>query len=70
LANCSPIRINPERHVWIDTDDHQIKLDLEDWQNEEQWDNAIARITVESLEFAVDVVQTWLANGSLGLVKK
>ncbi len=55
----------PERHVWIDTDEDHIKIDLEDWQNEDEWDNAVARVTVESLEDAVSIVKTWLSGDSL-----
>ncbi|GET39456.1 hypothetical protein [Microseira wollei] len=56
--------IYPQRHVWIDTDDG-IKIDLEDWQDESEWDNAVARITVESIEELVDLVRTWLGGENL-----
>jgi hypothetical protein len=69
----------PERHVWIDTDDG-MRIDLEDWQDESEWDNAVARMTVESIEELVDLVKTWLLGGNLeqysnvnkeyGIVKK
>lgn len=70
----------PERHAWIDTDDDHIKIDLEDWQDENEWDNAVARVTVESLEEAISIVRTWLSgenlneysnlNNDYGLVRK
>lgn len=55
----------PERHVWIDTDLDGIGIDLEDWKIESEWDNAVARIRVDSLEDAVEIVQTWLYGGNL-----
>ena len=70
----------PERHIWIDTDGDGIKIDLEDWQDESEWDNAVARITVESVEEALDLVKTWVLgeklaqysnlNKEYGIVKK
>jgi hypothetical protein len=57
--------VYPERHVWIDTDDGEIKIDLEDWQDESEWDNAFARVTVESVNDAVELVQTWLSGSNL-----
>lgn len=55
----------PERHVWIDTDLDGIGIDLEDWNTESEWDNAVARIRANSLEDAVEIVQTWLQGGNL-----
>ncbi|NER19380.1 MAG: hypothetical protein F6J96_01170 [Symploca sp. SIO1C2] len=70
----------PERHIWIDTDGAGIVIDLEDWQDENEWDNAIARITVETIEEVVDIVNNWLSgansdnysnfNKEYGIVKK
>jgi len=53
-------KMHPERHVWLDSENESIKLDLEDWQDGDQWDNAVARITVGSLDDAVDLVKVWL----------
>lgn len=53
-------RTHPERHVWLDSENESIRLDLEDWQDGDQWDNAVARVTVGSLDEAVDLVKVWL----------
>ena len=58
--------ILPERHVWMETAPDEITLDLEDWQNEsEEWDNALYRVTVESPNEAVALLDTWLSGESL-----
>ena len=56
---------HPERQVWIDTDLKGIGIDLEDWNRESEWDNAVARIKVESLEEAVEIIQVWLSGKNL-----
>jgi hypothetical protein len=55
----------PERHIWIDTDLEEISIDLEDWNIEGEWDNAVARLKVESLPEAVDIAQAWLSGVNL-----
>jgi hypothetical protein len=55
----------PEKHVWIDTDFNGIAIDLEDWKMSNEWDNAIARIQVESLEEATEIIQIWLSGGKV-----
>ena len=55
----------PERHIWLDTDLNGIGIDLEDWNIEEEWDNAVARVKVYSLEDAVEIIQIWLSGGQL-----
>jgi len=55
----------PEKHVWIDTDLNGIAIDLEDWEMSTEWDNAIVRIKVESLEEATEIIQIWLSGGKL-----
>jgi hypothetical protein len=55
----------PERHVWVDTKLDGIGVDLEDWNVEGEWDNAVARVKVESLEDAAELIQTWLSGESL-----
>ena len=55
----------PERHIWLDTDLNGIGIDLEDWNIEEQWDNAVARVKVDSPEEAVEIIQIWLSGGQL-----
>jgi hypothetical protein len=57
-------KIHPERHAWIDTADQSIKIDLEDWQDESEWDNAIARVTI-SAEIAIELLHTWFSGNSL-----
>ncbi len=57
--------VQPERQVWIDTDFDGIGIDLEDWSNETEWDNAVARIAVESPEEVVELVKIWLSGGNL-----
>jgi hypothetical protein len=55
----------PERHIWIDTDLAGISLDLEDWNIEEEWDNAVAHINVTSLVEVVNITETWLSGVKL-----
>lgn len=55
-----------ERHAWIETSTSGIRVELEDWENEpDEWDNAYARVTVNSLEDAVELTQDWLSGKSL-----
>ena len=55
-----------ERHAWIETSTSGIRVELEDWENEtNEWDNAYARVTVNSLEDAVELTQDWLSGNSL-----
>jgi hypothetical protein len=53
----------PERHVWIDTNLNGIAIDLEDWHNETEWDNAVAHFTVDSIQAAFSIVKHWLLGG-------
>ena len=55
----------PEKHVWIDTDLNGIGIDLEDWEMSNEWDNASARIKVESLKEATEIIQIWLSGGKV-----
>lgn len=56
----------PERHVWVETAPDEISVDLEDWENEsDEWDNAHYRVTVESPNEAVALIDTWLSGQSL-----
>ena len=57
--------IHPERHVWIDTDLEGIGLDLEDWNIEAEWDNAVARVKAQSLAEVVEITQLWLSGANL-----
>ncbi|HBE16906.1 MAG TPA: hypothetical protein DEG17_11660 [Cyanobacteria bacterium UBA11149] len=38
---------------------------MEDWSDEIEWDNAVARIAVESPEEAIEIVKIWLSGGNL-----
>ena len=58
-------RTHPARHVWLDSENESIMLDLEDWQDGDQWDNTVARVTVESLDEAVNLVKVWLFGEDL-----
>lgn len=58
-------KTHPERHIWIDTDEPQIQIDLEDWQDETEWDNAVDRITVESTSAVIDILKRWLSGETL-----
>lgn len=53
----------PERHVWIDTNLDGIEIDLEDWHDETEWDNAVAHFTVDSIQAATVIVKHWLLGG-------
>lgn len=56
----------PERSVWIDLQDPKhITIDLEDWNVEDEWDNAIARVSVKNLEEAVQLTEDWLSGKGL-----
>ncbi|NEO97012.1 MAG: hypothetical protein F6K56_45745, partial [Moorea sp. SIO3G5] len=37
----------------------------EDWQDEREWDNAVARITVEATAEVVDILKIWLSGEKL-----
>lgn len=41
----------PERHIWIETDLEGISLDLEDWNSEGEWDNAVTRLKVSNSRY-------------------
>jgi hypothetical protein len=58
-------KIYPERQIWIDTDNNKIAIDLEDWDNEIEWDNAVARFTVDSVEELIDLIRIWLDGFNL-----
>lgn len=58
-------KTHPERHIWVDTDEQHLQLDLEDWQDETEWDNAVDRITVESVSAVIDILKGWLSGETL-----
>lgn len=58
-------KTHSERHIWIDTDEQQIQIDLENWQDETEWDNGVDRIIVESPKAAINVLRLWLSGEPL-----
>ena len=58
-------KTHPARQIWIDTDNDEIAIDLEDWDNETEWDNAVARFTVDSLEELIELMKIWLEGYNL-----
>lgn len=57
--------IVPERHVWIEVDADGVSVDLEDWTSENEWDNAVARMDVESFAEVIEILQVWLSGAKL-----
>lgn len=50
-----------ERHVWIDTDlAGEVSIDLEDWTNDDEWDNSVANVTTHDIKLAASIVAAWL----------
>ena len=59
-------KLYPTRHVWVDTNlDGIIAIDLEDWGIEDEWDNAVARVKMNSLMEVVEIMQLWLSGADL-----
>lgn len=55
-----------ERHVWIDTDlSGKVKIDLEDWNFEETWDNSVATLWPKDLSTCAMIAIKWLGGGTL-----
>lgn len=53
----------PERHVWAYSyEEGVIEIDLEDWNTDETWDNAVARSTVTSMSEAVKIIRDWISG--------
>ena len=57
--------ITPQRHIWLNKGEEGIAIDLEDWNTEDEWDNAVARVTVASWQEALELVSTWLSSSDL-----
>ena len=52
----------PDRHCWVDSyfrAEHGIAVDLEDWSDDSEWDNAIYRVTVQSTADLCVLVKAW-----------
>lgn len=53
--------IKKERHVWVSTcADGKFEIDLEDWNMSDEWDNALERKTLFSIEECLRIIQDWL----------
>jgi hypothetical protein len=60
-----------ERHVWIDTDlGGESKVDLEDWNCDDTWDNSVAHVFSQNLELLSSIVELWLNGGSISDCKR
>ena len=61
--------LKPERHVWIDTDQgdvrDQFSIDLEDWADDTTWDNAVATVRTGDRTTARGVTWAWLGGEAL-----
>ncbi len=56
----------PRRNVWIDTDlAGNIKVDIEDLDNDEKWDNSVATFTPTDINICAIITLTWLCGGSI-----
>lgn len=56
-------KIFPEKRIWVDTNlKGSIGVDLEDVETGSEWDSAIARVKVDTLEDALELIQTWLSG--------
>lgn len=56
----------PKLHVWVDTDlAGQLVIDLEDWEYEGSWDNAVAHLTANDLETCSAIIIAWLTGESI-----
>lgn len=54
----------PSRNVWVDTDlAGRIAVDLEDFDSDREWDNAVGRLKPASLEDAAKAIADWLTGG-------
>lgn len=55
----------PERHVWLDSDlAGVLAIDLEDWNVEGAWDNAVARLDADDAT-APGIVRAWLTGATI-----
>lgn len=51
------------RNVWVDTDlAGRIAVDLEDFDDEREWDNAVQHLEPSSLEDAAQAITAWLTG--------
>src|SRR5687767_9482959 len=59
-------RKHPNRNVWVDTDlAGRLVIDLEDFQDDREWDNAVARVAPVDESSAVSVIAAWLGGQAL-----
>jgi hypothetical protein len=61
----------PNRHVWVDTDlSGEMSVDLEDWLNEEEWDNAVARLDAADIDTCSKIIVAWLSGQSIEICRQ
>lgn len=53
----------PNRHVWIDTDlGGELMVDLEDWSNDETWDNSVLHVSGKDHCEGAEIISRWLSG--------
>lgn len=55
-------RSHPNRHVWIETDEQGMTLDLEDWAIQDAEHYVVQSADVESVDEALTLVKDWFSN--------
>ncbi len=58
-------RTIPNRHAWLDIDADGVNVDLEDWTVEGEWDNAVARVSVETFAETLKLLEIWFSGEAL-----
>lgn len=54
-----------QRHVWIDTDlSGCISIDIEDWSDNNMWDNSVASFATHDFELCASIAIAWLRGKS------
>ena len=63
--------VHPDLYAYVCCDDAEsgLHIDLENWGDNSEWDNAIARVDVNSVEDAVHIVAKWLLKGQSTISK-
>ena len=58
-------KLLPQRHIWLEVEQQEISLDLEDRALEGEWDNAVAHVATRSPLQAVATIDAWLSGKRL-----
>ena len=58
-------QIQPNRHIWLDTDGEELHIDLEEWSNDIDWDNAVFHIETKSISDCINVIHAWFLGNSV-----